>query len=146
MSHPAGLPDLFLDRSLGRKKVPAELRAAGLRLLTLAEHYGIPADERVPDEEWLKLVGERGWVAFTKDTRLRYNRAEKQALQDYGVRCFGLTGKNLRAHELAKRFLQNLPAITRACTKPGPFVYAVHSDRIEQLALSEKSEQTDSRE
>ncbi len=38
MSHPDGLPDLFLDRSLGRKKIPTLLRDAGLRLVTLAEH------------------------------------------------------------------------------------------------------------
>jgi hypothetical protein len=29
--------------------MPALLRAAGLRLTTLAEHYGIPADEHVAD-------------------------------------------------------------------------------------------------
>ena len=136
MSHPAGLPDIFVDRSLGRHKVPARLRAAELRLVTLAEHYGMPADEKIKDEEWLRLVGGQGWVAFTKDTRLRYNRAGKEALSTYRVRCFGLTGKNLRADELAQRFLDNLPAITKACGNPGPFVYAVHRNRIEQLALS----------
>ena len=47
MSHPAGLPDLFIDRSLGRKKVPAILQGARLRLRTLAEVYGIPADQPV---------------------------------------------------------------------------------------------------
>jgi hypothetical protein len=49
VSHPDGLPDLFLDRSLGRIKVPRWLRAAGLRLVTLSEHYGVPADEDVPE-------------------------------------------------------------------------------------------------
>ena len=48
VSHPAGLPELFLDRSLGRIKVPQLLRDAGLRLITLAEHYGIPKDEEFP--------------------------------------------------------------------------------------------------
>jgi hypothetical protein len=43
--HPAGLPDLFIDRSLGRIQVPQLLRDAGLRLVTLAERYGIPNDE-----------------------------------------------------------------------------------------------------
>lgn len=62
MSHPDALPDLFLDRSLGRIVVPSLLRAAGLRLTTLAEYYGIPADEAVSDEEWLRLAGARGWV------------------------------------------------------------------------------------
>jgi hypothetical protein len=57
VSHPAGLPDLFLDRSLGRIKVPQLLRATGLQLVTLSEHYGIPADELVADDEWLELLG-----------------------------------------------------------------------------------------
>ena len=51
--HPDGLPDLFLDRSLGRRQVPALLREAGLRLHTLAEVYGVPAEEDVADTDWL---------------------------------------------------------------------------------------------
>lgn len=81
MSHPAALPDLFLDRSLGGIKVPALLRDAGLRLATLSEHYGVPADERVADTEWLELAGRMGWVVFMKDTRIRYNPAERAARQ-----------------------------------------------------------------
>lgn len=80
MWHPDGLPDLFLDRSLGRIKVPRLLRAAGLPLVTLAEHYGIPDDEDVADTEWLALAGARGWVVFMKDNRIRYNRAEPAAV------------------------------------------------------------------
>lgn len=49
--HPDGLPELFLDRSLGRRQVPALLRDVGLRLPTLAEVHGIPADETVADTE-----------------------------------------------------------------------------------------------
>lgn len=36
-----GYASLFLDRSLGRKIVPGLLRAGGLRLVTLSEHYGV---------------------------------------------------------------------------------------------------------
>ncbi len=61
MSHPDTLPDFFLDRSLGRIAVPAVLRAAGLRLTTLAEHYGVPADEQVPMRSgWSLPVGASG--------------------------------------------------------------------------------------
>lgn len=49
MAHPDGLPELFLDRSLVPHQVPNLIRAAGLRLRTLAEVYGIPADENVFD-------------------------------------------------------------------------------------------------
>lgn len=137
MSHPDRLPDLFLDRSLGRIKVPRLLRAAGLRLTTLAEHYGIPQDEAVADEEWLQLAGEHGWVVFMKDTRIRYNRAEREAVRAHRVRCFCLSSQSLPGHAMAGRFLDNLDAITRACDEPGPFIYAVHAARIEQLVMSE---------
>jgi hypothetical protein len=75
--HPDGLPELFLDRSLGRRQVPDLLRAAGLRLRTLAEVYGIPADETVEDVEWLARAGREGWAVLMKDERIRYRPAER---------------------------------------------------------------------
>lgn len=64
-------PHFFVDRSLGRIKVPQILREAGWSLTTLAEHYGIPADESIDDIEWLQLAGERGWAVLMKDDRIR---------------------------------------------------------------------------
>ncbi|MCP4968147.1 MAG: hypothetical protein GY926_23290 [bacterium] len=138
MSHPDGLPDLFLDRSLGRIKVPTLLRSAGLRLITLAEHYGIPADETVPDETWLELAGTEGWVVFMKDTRIRYNPAEREAVKSHQVRCFCLSSQSLTGDDMAARFLVNLARITAACDQSGPFIYAVHKNRIEKLTLGDQ--------
>jgi hypothetical protein len=138
VSHPAGLPDLFLDRSLGRIKVPALLRAAGLRLRTLSEHYGIPADEGVADEDWLELAGSNGWVVFMKDARVRYNRAEREAVKTHQVRCFCLSSQSLDGEEMAARFLRNLTRITLACQESGPFIFAVHKDRIERLPIGDE--------
>lgn len=134
--HPVGLPDLFLDRSLGRRQVPERLRARGLRLITLAEQYGIPADEDVEDVEWLELVGTRGWAALLKDTEIRRRPSEKQALIDHGVRAFCLSGGNLTAEEMSERHLRALSAMTQACIDDdGPFIFAVHADRIVRLDL-----------
>jgi hypothetical protein len=135
VSHPAGLPDLFIDRSLGRIQVPALLRAAGLRLVTLAEHYGIPADQNVADTTWLAEVGQRGWVALMKDENIRRNDAERMAVKQCAVRCFCLTRQSLTAQEMAGRFLHNLSAMERACAQPGPFIYAVYENRILKLPL-----------
>lgn len=138
MSHPDTLPSLFLDRSLGRIKVPQLLRASGLRLVTLAEHYGVPADEAVVDEEWLELAGRSEWAVFMKDTRIRYNPAERSAVLRHSVQCFCLTSQSLSSDEMARRFLDNLDAIAQACADDaGPFIYAVHSNRIERLRLDD---------
>lgn len=138
MSHPDALPDLFLDRSLGRIKVPQLLRNAGLRLVTLAEHYGVPADESVGDESWLELAGASDWAVFMKDTRIRYNPAERAAVLRHSVQSFCLTSQSLSSDEMARRFLDNLDAITHACkADSGPFIYAVHAQRIERLRLDD---------
>ncbi len=133
MPHPAGLPDLFIDRSLGRYQVPAILRAAGLRLVTLAEHYGVPRDESVTDVEWLADIGSLGWAVLMKDERIRYRPAERAAVASYKVRCFCLTQGNIQASVMADYFLNNLRAIEKACHDEGPFVYAVHARQIVRM-------------
>lgn len=122
MPHPAGLPDVFVDRSLGRIQLPTLLCESGLHLFTLAERYGIPADEGIPDTQWLADAGERGEVVLMKDTRVRYDAAEKLAIVRHGVRCFCLSRQDLAAGLMANRFLTDLGRIESACVNPGPFV------------------------
>jgi len=133
--HPAGLPNLFLNRSLGRIQVPQLLRAQGLSLLTLAEHYGIPQDEQIDDPTWLAEAGRQGWVVLMKDGRIRSNTPELNAVKDYGLRCFCLSNQKLLAAVMAERFLRNLDAMVEACKVPGPFIYAVHETRLQLLDL-----------
>jgi hypothetical protein len=134
--HPAGLPDIFVDRSLGRRAVPELLRAAGLRLVTLAERYGIPADESVTDERWLTDAAMREEIVFMKDSRVRINIAERSAIVRNGVRCFCIANQQLSAELMAQRFLRNLGRIADACADSGPFVYSVEPGRIVKLPLS----------
>lgn len=138
MSHPAQLPDVFLDRSLGRVKVPGLLRAAGLRVITLAEHYGVPRDQTVDDITWLTETAARGWVVFMKDANIRRVPAEREAVRRAGARCFCLTSAQLSAGEMARRFVDGIDRIAEACESPGPFIYAVHERRIERLHLRER--------
>lgn len=133
--HPAGLPDLFLDRSLGRRQVPDLLRAAGLRVRTLSEVYGVPRDEAVADVEWLELAGSRGWVVLMKDERIRYCAAEREMLLTYGVRAFCLTGGNLLAATMAGHFLAAIEQIAAACEESGPLLYAVSVQGIRRIEL-----------
>jgi PIN like domain len=137
VSHPDGLPDLFLDRSLGRKKGPELLRAEGIRLVTLAEHYGIPNDETIADTEWLELCGQRGWLAVMKDDRIRYVGAERQALFDFGVMAAVITNANLPAGEMAARIIRALSDLAQICAdRDRPFLYALHQNRIEDILLN----------
>ena len=115
--------------------VPDILRAAGWQLVTLTEHYGKPADEKIPDPEWLKLAGAKGWVALTKDEGIRHKRENRSALIKHGVRCFCVTNQRISGEETAARFLDNRERIVQACRQPGPFFYAVSLNKIERRRL-----------
>ena len=136
MSHLAGLPDLFIDRSLGRIQVPHILRAAGLRLTTLAERYGVPADETVSDVTWLSEAGQRGEAVFMKDARWRYNPAEKQAVHEYRVKAFCLARQSLTATAMAQLFLDNIEAITSACQGRNEGLFVVTNAGLRRVTLS----------
>ena len=106
-----------------------------MSLITLTEHCGRPRGEYVPDSEWLELVGSRGWIAFTKDKHIGRLRSQRMAIVKFKVRCFYLTKQNLDTKEMAARFLNDLPRITKACARPGPFMFAVHKHRIQEMSI-----------
>lgn len=135
--HPDGLPDLFLDRSLGRRQVPNLMRSFGLRVHPLAEVYGIPADEQVSDETWLERAGAEDWVVLMKDERIRYRPAERAALMTHRVRAFCLTRGNLLAAAMAQQYIDVIDQIAEACREPGPFLYAVSGRGLRHIDLSE---------
>ena len=81
------------------------LRAAGLRVEVHDDHFRQDA----LDPEWLTAVGEKNWIVVTRDERIRYNVAEKQAMRRAKVRAFVLAAQgDLRADMLAQNFLRRL--------------------------------------
>jgi hypothetical protein len=92
----------FVDRSLGRKVIPAALRAAGEEVRIHDEHF--PQDAK--DEVWLADVGKSGWVVLTKDKHIRYRASEIQALRAANVRAFVLTSRgDLTGAEVSQIFV-----------------------------------------
>lgn len=133
MSRPEQPPRFFLDPSLGRKAVPEALRADGWNLITLAEHYGMPADEQVADTEWIEEAAKRGWSILMKDKRIRHRQPEITAVAEHKARCLVITRGDLHSSDMAQRFITNKSAILAAAAQPGPYIYSVQTDRISRL-------------
>ncbi|HVT70919.1 MAG TPA: hypothetical protein VHF26_24435 [Trebonia sp.] len=140
MSGPAQPHKFFLDRSLGRKAVPELLRADGWSLVTLAEHYGVPADQEVADTAWIEEAAKRGWPVLMKDKQIRHRPAEIAAVVGHGARCFVIPRGDLASAHMASRLITNKRAIFDAASEPGPYIYAVQADRITLLHLPGKAQ------
>jgi PIN like domain len=81
-----------------------------------------------PDDDWIPLVGQKGWVLLTADKRIRYNFLEKRALERNSLREFVFASGNMSGADMALALRYALPKIRRMCRrfkfKP-PFVAAI---------------------
>src|SRR5262245_50184724 len=77
----------FIDRSLGRKKVPHALRAAGVHIRVHDELF----PQGTEDVVWLREAGANGWIVITRDDRIRYNQLKKHDVLAARLRFFSIT-------------------------------------------------------
>jgi|SRR2546422_1054582 len=103
------------------------MRQAGARVEVHADHFAPEA----PDETWLTVVGQRGWVVVTKDKAIRYRGAELAALRAARVGAFVLTATGLTGP-------QNGAVLARAMRKMVRFVQGNRRPFIAVLNASGK--------
>ena len=101
----------FIDRSLGRKKVPDALRAAGVEIRVHDELF----PQGTEDVIWLGEAGAHGWVVITRDDRIRYNQLKKRAVLAANLRFFSITSSALTGDEAGALILSALEKMSRLC-------------------------------
>jgi hypothetical protein len=115
----------FTDRDLGRQ-FPAILRAAGVKIEQHDDHFG----PDTLDEQWIGEVGRRGWIAITRDARIRYSPLALSVLMEYGTQLFVLVGK-LKTTEAAEMFLKWREKIVSTIqSESEPFIAKIRRDGV----------------
>lgn len=122
MSEPP--PELFCDRSLGRKKVPERLRSVHPRVIAHDDVFPQDTDDHV----WLREAGRKGWIVLMRDDRIRYRPQEQRALIDAGARCFCLNPtKGMTGEEMGDVLARAPPRILKAAaSRRGGFIVGVN--------------------
>lgn len=120
-SYPAVLPKFFIDRDLGAIAFPQKLREAKLEVVTSQEYYGIEVSQEVPDEIWIKLAADKGWVSISDD-KFTKKESERDTIIKYGARCFVIEDGTMTAEEAANLVINNLGEIITTCQELGPFL------------------------
>lgn len=115
----------FADRDLGRQ-FPALLSAAGVRTERHDDHF----KPNTPDEEWIGEVGRRGWIAVTRDARIRYSPLALSILMHSKTQLFVLVGK-LTTREAAELFLRwRDKVVETAIGESGAFIAKIRRDGV----------------
>lgn len=121
---------LYLDRNLGKHLIADTLRAANHAVEVHDDHLPIDA----PDEEWIKLVADKGWIALTKDKNIRYRHSELASIKYFGARVVVVRAKNFTGVDLATLLVKHYQRIQEfAHRTDAPFVAGL--DRRGKLSL-----------
>ena len=92
------------------------MREAGAAVELHTDHFAQDA----PDREWLPVVGQRGWVILTKDSKLLTNQLEIIALLKSGAPAFVLRVADMSGEEMATAFTVAYPEMLRFLDKFDP--------------------------
>ncbi len=89
-------------------------------------HDGERFPHDMPDDEWLNIVGEKGWVVCSHDAKWQGESAPMKAIQQHKVRCFYLWGASSIGFFKLKSLAHNYDKIIKICAvEKGPFIYRV---------------------
>lgn len=115
-------PVFYLDRNLGKHVIADALRNAGISVEVHDDH--LPAN--APDEDWIALVAEKGWVALTKDKNIRYRYSEIESIKEHKARVLVIRAKNTTGEDIANLLLDSINRIRRFLNKTdAPFVAGI---------------------
>jgi len=125
---------IFLDRSIGTKKIATALRSLSLDVVTIQDRYGDEAS-RVVDVRWIEEATADGCILLSADQRIRHNPLERRAICRYAARCFTFPRGNLTATEMIARLEIHMPEVVRLAQTPGPYVYHLTAERVVRMKL-----------
>jgi PIN like domain len=89
-------------------------------------HYSEGFAASTPDDEWLNIVGEKGWVVCSHDAKWQSETAALKAIQQHKIGCFYLHGASSIGFFKLKSLAHNYDKIKKVCdNEKRPFIYRV---------------------
>lgn len=98
-------------------------------------HEGEGFRHDMPDDEWLHIVGKKGWIVCSHDAKWQSESAALKAIQQHKIGCFYLHGASSIGFFKLKSLAHNYDKVMRVCqTEIRPFIYRVTaSNRLRKV-------------
>lgn len=128
----------YFDICFGKRFPEAILKA---RPPFGVEYHGSKGNrfkQDTPDDKWLQIVGEKGWIVFSHDRRFHKEASSIAAIKQHKVGCFYLPGANQNTWSKLYMFVRaHHRIIELASQTERPFVfYLTALNKIEEIRLS----------
>jgi hypothetical protein len=115
---------LYFDRCFG-KRLPQVVESAKPPF-SVKSHFGEGFKHNAPDDEWLKIVGARGWIVLSYDARFHLDTPALAAIEQFKIGCFYLWGGQLPIWDKLGVLTRAFPKIRdKVNGRPKPFIFQV---------------------
>lgn len=89
-------------------------------------HDGEGFRHDMADDEWLNIVGPKGWIVCSHDAKWQNESAARKAIEQHKIGCFYLWGASSIGFFKMKSLAHNYDKIAKICaTEKRPFIYRV---------------------
>ncbi len=122
----------FFDNNLS-PRIVAGMKAFGEDVTHLTEHFAA----NTLDADWFEFIAEREMVLITKDRKIRWNPAEREAVRRHKIGAFFLGGKDLGYWRIVVQVVRNWEKIKDHVQRtPRPFAFLMRAKGTKFTRLS----------
>ncbi|WP_350339402.1 hypothetical protein [Paramicrobacterium chengjingii] len=110
------------------------MRAAGWKIVTLSEEYGVQQGQHVSDTAWISEQTAAGRVLVTSDARILSDPLERQAIVSARALMFTFPTARLRSDEHFGRLMTHRERIAGIVSLEDiPAAYALYEHRVSRI-------------
>jgi hypothetical protein len=126
----------YFDRCFGRR-FPEALKRVRPPFI-VEYHNGMKFKHDMPDDEWLSIVGDKGWVVFSHDKKFHRLTVEAAAIRQFNIACFYIYGASSSLWYKLFYFVRGYEKIMKIIrNEEKPFIYDLGlSGRLKKLEIS----------
>lgn len=114
-------------------------RNIGKRLPEALTHLRAPFDVRwhneqkfrhdMPDDEWMEIIGTRGWVVISQDYKFHLEAFEQLAVKQHKLKCFYLPDTGAKTWITMCVLVRSHTKMLEICNaESAPFIYDIKSN------------------
>ena len=125
----------YFDRNFGTRLPRALVFVKPPVVIEWHQNQKFP--QEMADDEWLEIVGRKGWHVFSHDRKFHSEATETAAVKQHGIGCFYLPCANESTWEKISAFVRTFSRIVDlAKSETRPFVFNVRKNgRISRVEL-----------